>query len=497
MTESQASYRQIFKATSLFGGVQIVGILVGIVRSKIVAVLLGPLGIGLSGLLTSTTNIIAGFTNFGLGTSAVKDISAANSSNNEIRISTTLLIMRRLVWITGTLGALLTLVFSTLLSKLTFGNTEYKFAFIWISVTLLFNQISTGQGVLLRGTRHIGYLAKSTIIGNILGLITTIPLYYFFGMKGIVPGIIIASLTSLLMSWYFARKIQVVHVEVSWKNTFSQGKEMLKMGFIISISGIISLATSYLVKIYISNKGGVDQVGLYTAGFSIVNTYVGMIFTAMGTDYYPRLSGIAHDFIKTNRTINHQAEIALLIISPILMIFLVYINWVIILFYSTKFIGVNGMILWAAFGMLFKAASWPIGFILLAKGNSRLFFWSELLSNAILLSLNILGYKYFKLEGLGVSFLITYIIALFQVYLIARVKYSFKLDGEFYKIFILQVFLTLGCFLIVKFVPSPYKYMLGTVIILASLFHSFYELNSRIDLKSIAVKVRAKLRQGN
>ena len=172
----------------------------------------------------------------------------------------------------------------------------------------------------------------------------------------------------------------------------------------ISLSGLINLGASYIVRIYISNTGGVDQVGLYTAGFAIINTYVGLIFTAMGTDYYPRLSAVAHSNEQSRQVMNHQAEIALLILAPIIMVFLVFINWVVIILYSTKFIAVNDMILYAALGMYFKALSWTIAFIFLAKGASQLFFWSELIANINTLLLNLIGYYFWGLTGLGISF---------------------------------------------------------------------------------------------
>ena len=98
---NQSSYRQIFKATSLFGGVQVFNILLSIIRSKIIAVLLGPVGMGVAGLLTSTTALVGGITNFGLGTSAVRDVAAANESGHSNRISKVVTVFRRLVWITG------------------------------------------------------------------------------------------------------------------------------------------------------------------------------------------------------------------------------------------------------------------------------------------------------------------------------------------------------------------------------------------------------------
>ena len=214
MAQYQASYRQIMKATSLFGGVQVINIFIQIIRSKVVAVLLGPAGMGIMGLLNSTLSLIKSSSDFGLGVSAVQDIALANNTNDNYRIGKTVTIVRRLVWITGTLGTLIVLVLSPLLSELAFGNKEFTIAFIWISVTLLFNQLSTGQFVILQGMRKIQLLAKANVLGSALGLIFTLPFYYIYGVGGIVPGIIGTALIVLFLSWYF-----IMLLSISMKTT--------------------------------------------------------------------------------------------------------------------------------------------------------------------------------------------------------------------------------------------------------------------------------------
>lgn len=50
MKNNNGSYSHILKYTSLFGGVQMLNILIGLIRNKLVAVLLGPLGMGIVAL---------------------------------------------------------------------------------------------------------------------------------------------------------------------------------------------------------------------------------------------------------------------------------------------------------------------------------------------------------------------------------------------------------------------------------------------------------------
>ncbi len=495
MTEEQSSYRQIMKATSLLGGVQIFNIVINIARSKLIAVLLGPAGMGIAGLLNSTLGLIQGLTNFGLGTSAVKNVAEAKATGNKTRIAIVITTLRRLVWLTGILGTLCTIILSPLLSELAFNNTEYTLAFVWISVTLLLKQITAGQLVLLQGLRKLKFLANANLLGSLSGLVISIPLYYFWGLKAIPIAIIITAISALVIAYFFSRKTKIHKVRVSKVRTIAEGKNMLTMGFMLSLSSLITSGVAYIIRIFISNRGGISEVGLYNAGFAIINTYAGLVFTAMATDYYPRLSETANNNILSKQKINQQAEIAILILGPVITIFLVFIKWIVIILYSDKFIAVDGMIHWAALGMLFKAVSWSVSFIFLAKGASRFFFTNELLANSYTLILNLLGYYYYGLTGLGISFLIGYLLYLIQVFLFTRKKYNFKFGVSLKKIFLIQLLLCLVCFITVKTLDSFLSYLIGGFFILISLGHSTIELNRKLGLKKVFQDIMNKLRR--
>jgi O-antigen/teichoic acid export membrane protein len=260
------------------------------------------------------------------------------------------------------------------------------------------------------------------------------------------------------------------------------------MGFLISLSSLLTVGASYVVRIYVSNKGGLEQVGLYNAGFAIINTYFGLILTAMATDYYPRLAAVSNDIKEYNKLINQQAEIAILIISPILLIFIIFIKSIIFLLYSNQFLPAYNMIIWASIGMFFKTPTWAIGFLLLAKSSNKIYFFSELLSNFILLTLNILGYKYLGLKGLGISFLLSYIISFIQLFFITKKYYKFSFEYDFLKIFIVHFLLAIICLLILNFTFGYLYYILGLSLIISSIIYSIYHLNKRINIFSIFKK---------
>jgi len=486
------AYRSIFKATSLFGGVQLFRILIEIIKQKFIAILLGPTGMGISGLYLSATQLIQGLTSMGLSSSAVKNVAEANGTDDFKRISRVVTVLRKLVWVTGILGMIVVIALSPILSKSTFGNYDYTIPFILLSVTLLLQQLSVGQSVVLQGMRRLKHLAKSSVLGSFFGLIISVPIYYFFGINGIVSTLILSSLATLLLTWFFSRQIKIAKVDITPKQTFHEGKDMLKMGIVMSLNSILVLGVAYIVRIFIVKIGGTEEVGLYTAGFAIVNGYVGLIFTAMGTDYYPRLASVNKDNKKCREMINQQAEIGILIIGPIIMIFLLIAPLAITLLYSNKFIQISGFMQWAMIGMIFKTASWAIGYQFIAKGDMKLFAISEASANSYILVLNLIGYYFLGLEGLGIAFTLSYFIYLLQVYLLARNKYNFSFYTSFIKSYLFQLGLIVSSFLLIYLWKSNLVYIPTIILTIICCIYSFREFDKRMELVSMIKNFKKK-----
>ncbi|MDN3658902.1 O-antigen translocase [Ferruginibacter paludis] len=490
MSKEQSAYRQIFKATSIFGGVQVFNIILSIVRAKFVAVLLGAAGMGVFGLLKSTTTLISTLSGLGLGFSAVKDISEANGTGDINRISRVITVFRRWVWFTGIIGALASLLLASQLSQWTFGNKEYTLAFVWLSVTFIINAISTGQGALLRGMRRIKDMAQASVTGSVLGLLASLPLYYYFGIKGIVPTFIITALITLLLTWYYARRIKTEKVTVSYKASYREGLGMAKLGIMMTLSGFVGVAVSYLVNIYISRTGSIADVGLYQAGWSLTDGYVGLIFTAMGTDFFPRLAAVNKDREKVNEVVNQQAEISLLIIAPLLILLISTTPLVIRILLSKDFIPIIVFVQWVVLGLLLKAATWSLGFIIAAKGDGKLFLIIEVAGGVVVLLSNILGYHYLGLEGLGISFTFGFILSFLFVWIVCVSKYQFSFSNTFIKIFSIQFVGCLIAFLIARLYGYPVAYYSGTIIFLMIGWYSAREIDKRIGILSILNKFK-------
>lgn len=481
----QSSYRSIFKATSLFGGVQVYQILIQIIRSKFIAILLGPAGVGIIGLYQSGLQFVQQLTSMGLAQSAVRDVSEANGTGDTKRMALIITVVRRMVWITGFLGLIVVAIFAPMLSKSSFGNYDYTIPFILLSVTVLLDQLCAGQKVILQGMRRLKELAKCSVFGATFGLITSVPLYYWLGSKGIVPTLILSSVCFLFLSWLYSRKIKTETVQVTVKQTFEQGRLMLVMGISMSISGILSTGSAFIIRNYIQNIGGVDEVGLYQAGFMIMNTYVGLIMSAIATDYYPRLAAINRDNIKCREAVSQQGEIGTMILAPMLTICLVFMPIVLEILYSDQFLAANLYVSWACLGMLLRFASWVVSFLFVAKAESKLFMINEISANLYTLLFSIVGYKLWGLQGIGAAFALNYLVYFIQVYLIARHRYQFRFSTEFIRCYVFQFALVCSCLVVVLMLDGVVKYAIGIVLFILSCYIGLKGLNQRMDLATV------------
>lgn len=469
-------------------------IIISIIRSKFIAILLGPTGMGISGMITSTTSLVSGVTGFGLATSGVRDISKAYSTKDEYKKNYTLSLLRSLVWFTGILGLGVTFLLAKPLSILSFRTEDYTWAFMAVSFSLLIDQLVVGQKALLQGTFHYSYLAKSALLGNIASLFITVPMYYFFGIQGIVPVILANSLVKLLLSWYYARKVQYEHISIPPRQVLKDGRTMLGLGFAIAMSGSVTLAGQYLLRIFISNYGDLADVGLYTAGIAIATTYMGVVLTAMGTDYAPRLSAATEDHVLFNQIINKQLDLIILLLTPLIIAFIVYIREIVVILYSQKFVPITGMIEWIMLGMFFRAVSFCLSYAVVAKADSKRFFGNETIVNIYSLVFSILGYKIAGFTGLGIAFCLTYFCYSLQMYLLCRKRYCFYFERPIIKKTLVQLVIVVVALCTTKLLGYSWiRYVVGSIELALSCVIAYRMLDKLIPISKIRNSLKSKL----
>ena len=463
--------------------------------SKFVALFLGTTGIGIVGLLQNTIAIISSITGFGISISGVRMVALAEAENDPEQFSKMIIVLKRWSIATGIFGVVLTLVLAKPLSIWTFGSADYVNWFLILAVNFIFSTLAVNKLVLLQGTRSVKAIAISTVVYAILVTAITLPIYYFFRMDGIIAVLVLNAVLNYVVNWFFARKIKIIPVNVSFKETISKGKEMIQLGFLLSINVIFGHIMAYLLKLYFNFQNTNSAVlGLYVVATTLLITYVGMIFSAMSTDFYPRLTLVQNDNSQVRKMVNDQIEIAVLLITPLIIGFYFLAPVIIQMLYSSEFLDVVFILKFALFAIIIKAFIWPLAFIILAKGEKRLYFQQEILGDAMNIGFTIVFFEYFGLLGIGLAILVNYVIYGIYVFKVVQKKFEFNFRKDTTQIMIKSLILGLLATTTVVLFDYPIAYWMLSVLSVISIYFSYVELDKRVDLKAYLEKIKNKLR---
>lgn len=418
-----STYRAILRSTALVGGSQVINIGIGIVRTKAMAMLLGPAGFGLAGLYMSVATLTQSVAGMGVNSSGVRQIAQAAGTGDATRIAGTAYILRRTSLVLGLLGAIILVLLAAPISVITFGSGERSSDVRVLAAAVFLNLVSAGQGALIQGLRRISDLAKVSVLGALIGTLATIPLVYFFRQDGVVPSLVAVAAVTLATSWWYSRKIEIGQNSLSANEIQQETWSLLKLGVAFMASGMMTIGSAYIIRIMIVNRLGLNATGLYQAAWTLGGLYVGLILQAMGSDFYPRLTAAASNNEECNRIVNEQAQISMLLAGPGVLATLTLAPLVISVFYASSFGMAVGTLRWICLGIAMRVISWPLGYVLVAKGEQTLFVYSDVAWTCIHLISAFLLISRYGIDGAGIAFFVAYAFhIIFNYYLVRRLS---------------------------------------------------------------------------
>lgn len=402
--EDHGTYGQILKSTVLIGGSTVIGIVIRIVRTKAMALLLGPAGFGLFGLYGTIESLAENIAGVGVSSSGVRQIAGAVGTGDGKKIAHTVAVLRRTSVILGILGALLLIALSRPISVLTFGSPQNSSSICLLSLAVFFQLVSYGQDALIQGMRRITDLAEIGVIGAILATVVSIPIIYVFRSNGVVLSLVVVAAMTVLTSWRYSRKVKIPKLSITVTEIIEEATALLKLGSVFMMGALLLTGVAYLVRMLILHKSGLEAAGLYQSAWTAGGLYVSLIIQAMAADFYPRLSASAADNVLCNRLVNEQARVGLLLACPGVIATLSLAPIVTVLLYSAKFNPAVDVLRWIALGTTLQVITWPMGFIVVAKNCKQIFFWCELACAGVYALLAWLCVSQYGLIGAGIAF---------------------------------------------------------------------------------------------
>ncbi|NOT85551.1 MAG: O-antigen translocase [Methylococcaceae bacterium] len=426
MTDKVSSYRRILKTSSITGGSSVINILISVLRTKVLAILLGPSGIGLVGLYTGLMSTATTIASLGIGTIGTRQIAEAIGKQDDNALA---IVRRAMFWgmlMLATTGALVVWSLREILAVRVLGGVEHTQMVGWLALGVAFSVASASQGALIQGMRRIGDMAKLSVYGAILNTVLGIGLLWQWGGVALWAFILIGPLFNFLLGHLYVSKLpKTKAVDISLQDLLAQWKIFLQLGLPFMAAGLMQTVVQLWIRVSVSNQLGLEAVGHFQAAWAISMQYIGFVLGAMGADYYPRLTGIIHDKVAASRLVNEQTEIALLLSAPIFIAMIGLAPWIVNLLYSSAFSPAIDVLRWQILGDLLKVVSWPMGFVILAAGAGKTFFWTDTMGFLLMGCLVAVLLPSMGLQITGIAFLACYVYYLPLVYFLAWRRIQF------------------------------------------------------------------------
>jgi len=491
--KKRGSYGTILKSSSIIGGSQAFGYAIGLFRTKLVAILLGPSGVGLVGIYRSIITLTATISGMGLGSSGVREISAARGKDDHEEIGQVQLALRRLALLLGSTAFVGLFICSPWISDALFQDRKYELSIGLIGVVLILNGLKGTQGASIQGFRKIGDLAKITIIGSITSVVIAFGYYLPLGERGIVPAIITMSAVALSVSWWYARRLLIRPEDRSWRTTWGHSKRLLGLGAALAWGALLGEMVPFAARAMIVRDLGIEANGYYVAAWAISGLFINFLLSAMWADFFPRLVAVASDPEARNQIVNEQTEIGIIVALPGVLAITTLAPLVIRILYTADFAPAAALLPWFLLGLFGRITAWPMGMIILAKGDAKVQAIMQTISASIHLVLLYGMFQLFSLQGLAMAFALQYLWYNPALRVFLGRRYGFAWNSAVLRLLLVAVSFLLLVAVLSLVLPFLY-YAIGCVLVvgLASLFSAF-QLYLRVSTHPKLEKLVAKL----
>lgn len=409
----------------VIGSAQAVQIVISIVRMKALALLLGPSGLGLLSIFNNLQGMVTQTAGLGLDSSGVREIASARGE--EFALSRVRRVLLAANVVQGFLALLAVWLLRASISTWLFGNANRATEVGIVGGVALLALVASGHTALLQGLRRIGDLGRVTVIGGLASTVAGLGAVWAWGENGLIFFLLVQPMTTLLVAVYFTRQLSKPCAKrLTFLEIWQVWRSMAGLGVAFMLGGVATTATLLLVRGRISQELGLEAAGHFAAAWGVSMTYVGFMLKAMGADYYPRLAEVIEDRDTAISLINDQTQLALAIGGPVMLLLVGLAPLLIVLLYASDFSDAVTLLQWQTIGNVFKLASWPLGFAVVAQARSKTFMFLQINWSAIFILIIWPALSAFGIAAAGPAFTAACFVQILVVHTVVRCTLGFR-----------------------------------------------------------------------
>ena len=389
-----------------------VALLLSIVRTKVFALILGPSGIGLLGLINNLLNSGTTLAGMGITTAGVRLLSEAHARGERQSIGRTRFILfSSHVFIALAIVAIFW-IFEKPIGIHFLGDVSRVPLVVWVGVGVGLSLLAGVQLALLNGLRRLFDFARVQVLSALLATIAGVAAVWFWGQGAVLVFVLAVPLASLVVATWYVARLRIHKVRVGARTIAREGAGLAKLGVMFMLAQLVISAGFLALRSRIEWQYDAVALGIFEAAWLLSSVYLGAVLTAMTTDYYPRLSALISDDLATAALVNDQTRVALWLCGPMCVALIGLAPVAIYVLFSAEFAGSAEVLRWLLVADVLKVMAWPLGFVLLARNDGRRYLVLQTVSVVVMVAVAWLG-----LAGMGLVTASLAVLAMYCVFL--------------------------------------------------------------------------------
>lgn len=427
--DHSTSHQGILKVMSFLASTSAVSVVFGLIRMKVAALLLGPVGVGVISLLQNALGLATTVGDMGMRQSGARQISKLRSAGDADEL---MLVRQTLMWMAVALAALVAapfIIFRSQIASTLLGQAELSGEVAWLAVPISATVLAAAMTAILNGYQRVREIGRITVISAAVSTVVSVVALWIWRENGI-PLVIASAPTALfLVSLAYVAKIGALP-RWTWPSQAHLliSHRLVRLGVFVMLSAIALSLGEFSVRLTVQHAMGSTQVGLFAAAWTIGVYYLNFLMVATSTEFYPRLCTQIDDVESTNRAINVQLQTMAAASAPVVIASTAFGPWLLTLLYSHAFVEAAPLMRLMAIGDVFRLAIYPLGFALLAAERGRTFFSLKLTEAICLAGLSALLLPYLGLVGVGLAQVATFTILFILYHFALRRGLQFRLE---------------------------------------------------------------------
>ena len=394
--------KRLFAATLIMGSATVITALIGIVNRKILALYIGPAGVGVLDQLVDFNVLIIGLASFGLGDGIIKYVSEFESGQQTERLRD---FLRTIILALAGIAAAVTVALLLLapnVSAILLNSPTYASLIMLLALTLPCSVLAAVLRSAVNGYHQVRYLALMSVLPAFSILVLAWPLITTWHLLGAVINVVISTVLTLLVACYFfVRSAGRAFVGT----IFREGRFRPRLLLLVATFGVVSLIAGFAtnqtliwVRRFIIDALGKDAVGLFSVANSLSDQTLNLVLIALGSYSYARLSAM-RDRTEIAHEVNYTLRVVVLVGVALLFLISVFRFWIVPILFSGAFLPATALIPAQSIGDFFKILMWSLGLALLPMGRTRAYLAYWLIWCATFVGLAYAGIQVFGLIG--------------------------------------------------------------------------------------------------